>query len=666
LTRAGVLLVAAVGAASTIGCGSPAPDVLVITLDTTRADRMGYAGDKLAHTPNIDALAARGFAFERHLTPVPITLPSHTTIFTGLTPPSHGARDNGTFVAKPELHTLAELFVEAGWRTAAFIGAFPLEARFGLDQGFATYDDDLPAEGPGGAGVYFPERPASVVIGRAMRHLRELPANDRAFTWVHLFDPHQPQLPPAPWDLRFAADGYRGEIASADEQIGRLLATLAELGRLDRTVVVLTADHGEGLGEHGELTHGMLLHQATLHVPLVIAGPGVAPGRTREWTSSTQLFETLAELADLEPLADPRRGRSLLPLVANGGTRPANWPRFSAYFETLAPRTSVGWSQLTAWMDGSWRLVHGPTPGLWDLEADPNELVDRFADDPTRGSALFERLAAFLAAEESVPAGAAAQEIDPETRAQLEALGYLQGGADLSELSDMLAVAGLPDPRVRAVDISVFSEAKAAMARNQWPRAQALWRQVLVSSPKNQNAWQGLAIVAAVRGDIPGALGLLQEALTIEDGAATRRLLGSLLYEAGAFGESAAEFAKLEPSPDTNSWRGRAAAASGDLVAAEAAYREGLTLDPEHQWLRLYLANHLARSGRHAEAEVEFRRLLEHKPWFGLGWYNFALLLSEGADSSAALPATKRAAELLPGHTGAQALLARLDSKSTP
>lgn len=651
-----------IGALATAGCGKSRPDVLLVTLDTVRADRFGVTGDERAHTPNLDDLGRRGFLFARHLTPAPITLPAHASIFTGLFPPAHGARDNGLFTLAAEQLSIAELFAEAGYRTSAFVGSFPVSAKFGLNQGFETFDDDLPQEGPGGPGVYFPERPAATVVGRAIAHLRELPEESPRFTWIHLFDAHQPLQPGAPWDVRFAGDPYRGEIAGVDEQLGRLFTFLRESGRFDRTLVVVTADHGEAQGEHGELTHGILLHQPTLHVPLILHGPGVPKGRTTEWTISTQLFATIAGLAGLEPAADSRRGSSLLPILAAGGARPAGWPRFQAYFETLSPRTSQGWSQLSAWMEGSWRLVHGPSPRLFELAADGAEIDDRFAAEPQKAAALLSGLAGFLEEQERVAPGSGARTLDNETRAKLQALGYLSaGGGDIEQLSDMLDVAGQPDPHRLVVDISAFSEAKGAMARKEWSRAEALWRQVLSRSPTNSQAIRGVAMIAAMRGDLAGARRELEAALRkAPDDYEARQLLGQLLVEGGALAEGLAELRKI-PAPGASAlaWIGRVAAELGRIDEAEAAYVQGLEREPGNVWLRLYRANLHARRGE-ADAVALFEQLLAESPYFALGWYNLALQQHAQGESAAALRSAERSARLAPGHEPSRRLVEAL------
>ena len=277
MRRAGLILAAVAVAVATISCGRQPPlNVLLITLDTTRADHLGCYGYDAIETPNIDRLAAEGTLYERCYTPVPITLPSHLSILTGTYPVFHGVRENAGFYVADELDTLAEILNREGYATAAFVGAFPLDSQTGLDQGFELYDDNYPSsleEGqhPSLRGA-FDERPAAEVVQPAIAWIDQRGAAP-FFLWTHFFDPHQPQIPPSPYRERYADALYDGEIASVDEAIGRLLTRIAERGFLDRTLVVVTADHGEGLGDHGELTHALLLHSSTVRVPLIVRDP---------------------------------------------------------------------------------------------------------------------------------------------------------------------------------------------------------------------------------------------------------------------------------------------------------------------------------------------------------------------------------------------------------
>lgn len=654
-----------------VGCGRDRPNVLLLSLDTTRADHLGAYGYAQAKTPAIDALAAQGFRFERHLTPVPITLPAHTSLFTGLFPPTHTVHDNGTFYVPPSSLTLAEVLAAEGYDTAAFVGSFPLERRFGLDQGFAHYDDRFYAsesdrqrrENPG---LFFDERPAGAVVDAALAHLGRpgQSAGQPFFAWLHFFDPHQPQAPPSPFDLEFRERPYDGEIAYVDSQLARLFAELKKRGQWDNTLVILTADHGEGLGEHGELTHAILLHQATLHIPLILAGPGVPVGTTRNWTIATEVFDTVLDLVGAEAETGPiARGPSLHPMLENGGApRPQGDP-FTAYFETIAPRTSQGWSQLTAAMRQDLRYVHSPRPELYDLDADPHETTNLIAAQPEAAARLLVELRRFLKATETRTVGDAAGAIDPETVARLAALGYLQSSLDdLRQVDDLLAVEGLTDPKDRVIDINLFSEAKAAMSKGRWQLAESLWAEVLRRSPESVFAYRGLAVLAAMSHDWAKSQAVLDEGLArVPSSADLKRLKGQLLVESGRFAEGLAVLQTMKAdSVEAYTWLGVAFQGVGDSERAKEAWRAGLKLDAKSSWLRLYLGNRLAVEGAFAEAEPFYQGLLADHPYFPLGWYNYGRMLIDAGRLAEARPLLTRAAELAPQHAPTQAALAHL------
>ena len=333
------------------------PSVILLTLDTTRADALGAARGAPT-TPNLDALAARGVRFLHALSPAPLTLPAHASLLTGLEPRSHGIRDNGTAALPAELPTLATAFAAAGYRTGAFVASRVLDRRFGLARGFDVYDDRMAAERVGEYG--YPERDAAAVTDAALAWARGLQRGAPIFLWVHYYDPHSPYLPPA--DLRgdgSAAARYAGEVALMDREIGRLLAGLP---REPAPLVAAVGDHGEALGEHGERAHGVLLHSATLEVPLLIAGPGVPAGTgVTETVGIRRLAATLLSLAGVE--SAPALPGPPLPLGL-GGRSPAPGPVLS---ETQFPANAYGWSPLRALTDGSWRLVVGARAELFDL-----------------------------------------------------------------------------------------------------------------------------------------------------------------------------------------------------------------------------------------------------------------------------------------------------------
>ncbi|MDF1799102.1 MAG: sulfatase [Planctomycetota bacterium] len=434
---------ALVGLLLAAGCGGQAapPAVLRVTRDTTRADRLGCYGRADAGTPAIDALAARGLRVERAISPVPLTMPSHTTMMTGLEPVAHGVRDNGLFVLDPAHDTLAEELTGLGYRSGAFVSAYPLSKSFGLDQGFEVYDDQLGMTGPGGADAVgaMHERRGDVTVDRALRWLDTVAEDESFFAWVHLFDPHYPLAAPEPFASRYPSDLYQAEVSFADSQVARLFAWLEESGRADTTLVVLTSDHGEGLGEHDEVSHGNLLYDGTQRVPLVLAGPGVASGVVLPGpVGLVDVAATMRAFAGIEV-----RGLGAAIDLAGGGHGG------TAYMETVFPRIHFGWSELYGIERDGWKYVEAPGAGgaaeLRRVGAD-GEGADVLAEEAELGARLAADLAKLRAklAATALGVGAAAAPSAGALEA-LEALGYV--GADASAVASLdSGIEGL-DPR---------------------------------------------------------------------------------------------------------------------------------------------------------------------------------------------------------------------------
>jgi choline-sulfatase len=422
-------------------------NVVVITVDTLRRDHLAPYGASF-ETPAASRLAREGVVFERAVAQVPLTLPSHASLFTGLYPPRHGVHDNGGFVLGPDATTLAERFQASGYRTAAFVSSYILHARWGVAQGYETYDDSFEYEGLESRNLADVERPAGPVVDRALEWLRAPRRREQPFyLWVHLYDPHEPYAPPEEYRRR-APTAYAGEVMYADAQIGRLLEALDALSLRRTTVVAYLSDHGESLGDHGESTHGIFLYGATLDVPLIIAPPpGAALGSPALSLAGTRasglarlvdLTPTLLDLVGL-PVPEGLDGASLLPMLAHeaasatslGSTADADGGEALAgpvaYAETYYPRFHYSWSELFAVQTGRFKYVRAPRPELYDLRADPRELRDVSGEHPRIAATL----AAYLEAtnppkkgDEPKPA-----KIDPETLERLQALGYV-GGAD--------------------------------------------------------------------------------------------------------------------------------------------------------------------------------------------------------------------------------------------
>src|SRR5262245_49483552 len=365
------------------GCGhaaAPAPtlNVLLVTLDTTRADHLGCYGDAAAATPTLDALAAEGVRFSQAFSPAPITLVAHASLLTGLPPFAHGLRDNGAGCLGPEVDTYPRFLGAHGYHTVAVIGSVVLARGFGLGQGFAIYDDQCPAGRVSGG---FRARRASDVTDAALRHLAERPRDKPCFLWLHFFDPHDPYEPPEPYKDRFKDRPYDGEIAYADSELGRVIAALRQEGILENTLVVCCADHGESLGEHGEQTHGFFVYDATQHVPLIMRGGGLPAGRVD--STLVSLIDVMPTVAGLIGLHEPPgSGRDLsTALLENRSVteRPV-------YLESYLTLVSLGWSGEEGWRTSRFKFIEAPRPELYDLSQDPGEKTS--LEDPAKRESM--------------------------------------------------------------------------------------------------------------------------------------------------------------------------------------------------------------------------------------------------------------------------------------
>ncbi len=389
-------------------------NVLLVTVDTLRADRVGIYGNSPVSTPAIDKLAKRGTVFTRAFAHAPLTLPSHASILTGTTPLAHGVHDNIDFMVSPENVTLAERLKAQGYRTAAFVSASPLDSRFGLDQGFDVYDDTFMA--PGTPKTSPAEQKAETTVAKALKWL-ETAGDGPWFLWIHVYDPHSDYAPPEPYRSRYKADPYDGEVAYTDFALGRLFRTLDEKGTSARTVVVLTADHGEGLGDHGERTHGFLTYNPTLRVPLVIAAPGFGPARSADPVGHSDIVPTVLDLLDLSAPAG-LQGRSVRAALSGKSLQARK-----IYFECLSPFYEMGWAPLQGYIEGDRKYVDSPLPEVYDLASDSGEKRN-LASTAFRtgcGPALEHLIAGLTPAapvESRTKTGA-------ELKEKLESLGYL-------------------------------------------------------------------------------------------------------------------------------------------------------------------------------------------------------------------------------------------------
>ena len=452
-----VLLATAVGYAAT---PPPALNVVVITIDTLRADRVGCYGYKAAETPNLDRLAAEGVRFERAYTPIPITLPSHSVLFTGTYPMYSGMHDFSGNSLNPLQPTLAYILQRHGYATGAVLGSAVLDARFGLNRGFDFYYDHFDFSRLREANLDQMERPGNVVADQALQWLKQH-TQKKFFLWMHLYDPHHPYNPPAPYSERHKSQPYDGEIAFADEQVGRVLRFLKAQGLYQRTLIVVAGDHGESLGEHGEKTHGFFIYNSTLHVPLIMklpVGRNARPATVSAGISTVDLMPTVLDVLHLAPPAQ-LQGRSLLPrLHGEAGTGG------ELYSETFLPRLHFNWSELQGLMEGKYHFIDGPKPELYDLEKDPQELTNLYAEKQAVAAELRRRLAAVIHKYTARQDLAQKTGLDPQLAERLKSLGYVAvtGGGDPT-----ISNRGLADPKDR---IGVYELVTEAMSDSQHGR----------------------------------------------------------------------------------------------------------------------------------------------------------------------------------------------------
>jgi arylsulfatase A-like enzyme/Tfp pilus assembly protein PilF len=603
--------------------GAAPPDVLLVTLDTTRADALGAWGGGAA-TPHLDALARRGVRYASAWSAAPTTLPAHASLLSGRTPGEHGLRENGLSPLAPGVALLAERFARAGYRTAAVVGSRILDRRFGLDRGFAVYDDRMAAERVGEFG--YPEREAAAVVDAALRWLAAEGASGPRLLWVHFYDPHRPYR-----DHGLGAEAaerlrYAAEVAAVDRELGRLLAALPAP---ERWLVAVAGDHGEAFGEHGEREHGLLLHRTTLEVPLLLAGPGVAAGRTVATPVGTaRLAATLLERAGLTAGAIPGP-----PLPDADETAEA------VLSETFYPASVYGWSPLVAVTRGPLRLVLGPTARLYDLARDPGEERDVLAERAAEGRDLLRLARSYR---ERRPFATLSPEADAATRALLGSLGYLSGATGR---------AGELDPAEGVPLVARFDEATRREAAGDREGAAAILRELVAASPGSVPFLARAAGLEAAAGRLERAEALLRRAIELQPGSEfLRSQLGELLLASGREAAGEAELrAALERNPVfAPAWLALAesAARSGRAGEEAALLERAVAAGTESAALRARRAELALAAGRLADAETEILAATELLPDWAAAWLVAGEVAERRGDAATARERYLRAAGL--------------------
>ena len=623
----------------------PTFNVVLITIDTLRADHVGCYGYKQIKTPNIDSVAADGVRFEHAFTPVPVTLPSHTAILTGTYPMLSGMHDFSGNKLSPQQVTLATVLKQAGYVTGAVVASAVLDSRFGLNQGFDFYYDHFDFSRLEEANLDEMERPGNVVADQALEWLGKN-SQKKFFLWMHLYDPHYPYRPPEPYRQEYAAQPYDGEIAFADEQVGRLLRFLKDNGLYQNTVIVLSGDHGESLGEHGEKTHGFFIYNVTMHVPLIIHLPG---------KSTTQTVDDPVSLVDLMPtvlaatgldIPSQVQGRSLVPALRG---EKIDQDR-TLYGETFLPRLHFNWSELRGAENAKYHFIDAPRPELYDLTKDPGELRNLFPEKKAVAEEMRAKLAGLIREYSAGKELAEKTGLDPALMERLKSLGYagFSGGGDPT-----ITNRDLPDPKDRIVTYELISDAIADSQHGRYQESIEKLKAAIKTEPQSVPAHylQGLnyyrsKMFSESVNELQKAvqlspdyslavfnLGMAQaHAGQIDDAIATLRRalqLDSTNFEA-AYNLGVAYIQKKELQPAVEAFQ-RSIAINPDLARSHQALgetlmyldrldeaiaelRKAVELAPQEPATHRALAQALAAKGLTAEANQEMRRAQPQTP----------------------------------------------------
>jgi arylsulfatase A-like enzyme/Flp pilus assembly protein TadD len=638
-------------------CGPRQPqvrNVLLISIDTLRADHVSSYGFPRPTTPHIDALAREGVLFKNVHTPAPVTLPAHCSMLTGTLPPTHGVRDNLNKRLPDSSETLAELLKAKGLATGAVVSSFVLDRRFNLSQGFDSYDDRFQAVHKIGD---IAERKGDETTARAAEWLAAH-AQKPFFLFVHYYDPHEPYAPPAPFAEQWADDPYSGEVAFADHGAGQLLQKLKQLGLYEQTLIVVTGDHGEMLGEHGEADHGFFLYEGALNVPLVLSVPGARTG-ARQVDLPVSLVDVVPTVAALMGLPAPKQaqGQDLSPLLSATDTRVEPKP---LYAETFTAARHYGASPLLAVIADGWKYIETTRPELYDLRKDPREAVDLAAKEAARAVVLAKGLKSMLSAavQRATPGEAAG--LDEEARQRLESLGYLSrgdGGAAEFDRSkedpkDLIEFYRADQRLSKLVDEKKYADARVlcdamlrqrpgfadchlqmsriALAEGDVAAARAAAARAVAVAPTNARARLHLANLLKSRGDLDGAIAEYRRALADQPNSSeARRLLGRTLADKGQLDEAVALLQGAASSQPESAHAalqlGFALARQGKLDEALAHYRQALALEPGSAEAQAYMGSALANQGKLDEALTHFELALRARPehaelhdWMGM------------------------------------------------
>ncbi len=607
------------------GCvpGSATPrNIILITLDTTRADRMGFLGSKAGLTPNLDQLARQSAVFANAFSQVPLTTASHASILTGTYPQYHKVNDAGVALDQSLPYAPAILRLH-GYQTAAFVGSVILDPKAGapgFDRGFSKYDAGFRARNPGEDRYATVERRGEVVVAHAIQWLKQRPRPQPFFLWVHLYDPHAPYDPPEPYRSRFPATPYDGEVAYTDAVVGKLLDELRTEKLYDDAIIAVMADHGEALGEHGERGHGIFLYPPTIHVPLLIKLPEAVAAQVE---SRVELVDVLPTVLQAAGVAVPKtvQGVSLVPAIQNARAQPVERP---AYAETDYPRRAYGWSSLRALRTGKYLFIDAPRKELYDQTVDGADLDDLSSTSSAVTGTLAAQLDKFRR-ETSRTQAAASRQLDPQQAQQLRALGYV-ASSDSGSVS--AEVSGI-DPKDKIEIANLMTDAIFANEEGQYRQAVNLLERVVAKDATLSPAYAQLGEIWSLLGDLGHAIPALRKAVELRPQSVSAHYgLGMALFQAG------------------------------DMQAAAPQFEAAVAGNPGSAAMHYSLASVYVRINRMAEARRELEASLKIKPNDFEANQMLGQVFLVGKTPAQALPYLQKASKLQPDAAEVHSLLA--------
>jgi arylsulfatase A-like enzyme/Flp pilus assembly protein TadD len=620
-------------------------NVLLITIDTLRADRVSCYGSQHVQTPNMDSLAKKGVVFTKAFSHNPTTLPAHTNILLGLTPLYHGVRENTNFVVRDEFLTLAEHLKDRGYSTGAFIGGFPLHSRFGLAQGFDVYDEDYEK-------VKFMkfsagERQAGEVIDKALKWLDH--QESKWFCWIHCYDPHDPYEPPEPFKTRFAQRLYDGEVAYVDRELGRLLDHMEKKDLFEKTLIIFTGDHGESLGQHGEMTHGYLANNTTIWVPLILFHPGSKPSLMEQYVSHIDIFPTVCDILRIKA-PDACQGNSLVP-----GMEGKKLPGRTIYFESLYPYYSRGWAPMKGFIHGGEKYIQSPIPELYDLAKDFDESHNLAQDQ--RLDAYRKRLNGVIQQYSHPENEKARHRLDRKSLERLKSLGYISSPQverknNYSPADDVKTILPFHNKAVKAWEL--YQEGKIYEGFD-------LAKEVITERQDVDIAYTHLAKMYKEQEKLAEALGVLE--LALENLPSNYGVIITYISYLSLAGRNDdvidmvehIQLPQMENDPEIWNYLGLAYSNKGDFAKAIDALEFSLSVDDEFAYAyrslaTVYLSRFLEAKDKDdlMKSIRNFEKAIKFEPDFAAAYNSIGVAYKENNQTDEAMKCWEKAYELRP------------------